>query len=172
MRGYRAVLAAAAVAVAIAVAGCCQGYAMEGTARADRGQWRYSSLTVLPFEVDPAGVSGDPSHGPEYVAKVRGQIVDEVGDQPPAGPAPLWMRGRALVFRGRPLRRGLISLPGENRSHITLEISFVDRSGRTLARGIMKTDYLEGDGWDFGCVPRRQLALGAADFFHKHFEKI
>jgi hypothetical protein len=158
------------LSAALAAAGCCEGFIMEGTARADRQQWRYSSLTVLPFEMDPSRFAGDVTRGQEYLQGIRNQLVDEVTDGPPAGPAPLWLRGRAVAFVEP--SRGLFAAFGSQKQHITLEIAFIDMYGRVLAQGTMTSDTLYGDKWDFGCTPQRRLALGAADFFHKHFTKI
>ena len=161
---------AALLLAAVALGGCCEGFIMEGVARADRDQWRYSSLTILPFDVDPTRYSGDPSEGPKYVNSVREHVIEEVGNAQPVGPAPLWMHGRAVEFKGKK-RIGFISLP--TNEHITLEITFLDMYGRVLARGRMATDTLYSGGQlDFSCAPSRSLALGAADFFRKHFKKI
>ena len=163
-------LAAGLVAAAIALAGCCEGFTMQGTARADAAQWRYSTLTILPFDVDWAEYHGNPSEGPTYVSGVRDRIVGQLGSSQPGGPAPLWMAGRAVKFNGQK-KVGFIHLP--TREHITLEITFLDRYGRILARGRMASDSLyEGGQLEIDCAPSRALALGAVDFFRKHFQKI
>jgi hypothetical protein len=165
-----AVLAAALAMAALVLTGCCEGFVMEGTARADAAQWRYSSLTVLPFDVDPTNYRGDPAEGPRYVSGVRDKIVDQLGSSQPVGPAPLWMAGRAVKFTGSK-KIGFIHLP--TREHITLEITFLDMYGRILARGRMASDSLyEGGQLEIDCAPTRALSMGAVDFFRKHFQKI